>query len=85
MTSKINRLGILLYMLFFSWLSNANINNHRYVNITQYDIYEGLAGNKVTQIAQDEMGYMWFGTHSGLSRFDSQNFENLDLFDFEAT
>lgn len=54
----------------------ANINNDRFVNITRYDVFEGLAGNKVTQIGQDQDGFMWFGTHNGLSRFDSQTFVN---------
>jgi signal transduction histidine kinase/ligand-binding sensor domain-containing protein/CheY-like chemotaxis protein len=52
----------------------AALGNDRYVNITSYDVYDGLAGNKVTHIAQDEQGYIWFGTLNGLSRFDSQRF-----------
>lgn len=53
-------------------------NDHtRHVNATRYDNYSGLSGNKVTQIGQDSGGYMWFGTHSGLSRFNSQEFTNF--------
>ena len=66
-----------LWFLLLAFSTSAAINNDRYVNITQYDVYEGLAGNKVTQISQDDQGFMWFGTHSGLSRFDSQNFVNF--------
>jgi len=73
---SINFLKITLLLLLLLWLLEAPAQNDRFVNISQYDIYEGMAGNKVTQIGQDDAGYMWFGTHSGLSRFDSQNFQN---------
>lgn len=57
--------------------SSADINKYKFVNIEVFDKYEGLVGDKVTQIEQDHEGYMWFGTHSGLSRFDSQKFINF--------
>jgi len=31
---------------------------------------EGLSGSSVTAIAQDETGYLWFSTQSGLNRWD---------------
>ncbi len=61
----------------FVLTAGADISHDRYVNVTSYDVYEGLAGNKVTHIEQDHLGYMWFGTHSGLSQFDSQSFTNF--------
>lgn len=48
----------------------------KYLNAQRYDIYEGIAGNTVPRISQDQQGYMWFATSSGLSRFDSQQFVN---------
>ena len=66
-----------MWLLFSVSQSMADVTNQKYVNITRYDVYEGLAGNKVTHIEQDEAGYMWFATHSGLSRFDSQAFHNF--------
>ena len=38
---------------------------------------DGLAGNAVRTIYQDADGYMWFGTDSGVSRYDGENFVNL--------
>ncbi len=67
--------GCLLIMLVIDL--RAEVANQKYVNITRYDVYEGLAGNKVTHIEQDDAGYMWFATHSGLSRFDSKSFYSL--------
>ncbi len=77
----INPNYFLKLLLFISFcvqtsLVFSNPVNHKYINITTYDDYKGLAGNKVTQIDQDKNGYMWFGTHGGLSRFDSRNFVN---------
>ncbi len=68
--------GFSIHLLMVLWAINVSAKNDRYVNITQYDVYEGLAGNKVTQMGQDDTGYMLSGTHSGLTRFDSQSFKN---------
>lgn len=59
-------------------------NSHtQFVNVIHYDQYRGLLGEKVTQIGQDHLGYLWIATHQGLNRFDSQDFlhftqDNLD-------
>ena len=31
---------------------------------------EGLLHDNVTCIVQDSLGYMWFGSHRGLNRYD---------------
>ncbi|KAA3638173.1 MAG: response regulator [Proteobacteria bacterium] len=54
--------------------AGADNSNIQFINITHYDQYRGLLGEKVTQIDQDDSGYMWFATHHGLNRFDSQHF-----------
>ncbi len=70
-----------LFLLLVSLVNNHQLQaqpiHQKFINITTLDVYDGLAGNKVTQIEQDQAGYLWFGTHSGLSRFDSQNFFNF--------
>ncbi len=70
-----------LYLLCMTMLLGFDLqaepSHQKFINITTYDVYDGLAGNKVTQIEQDKTGYLWFGTHSGLSRFDSQDFVNF--------
>ncbi|WP_180236484.1 hybrid sensor histidine kinase/response regulator [Marinicella litoralis] len=73
---KMDIFKLICLMALVLHVLTAGAQNDQFVNITQYDVYEGLAGNKVTQISQDDAGYMWFGTHSGLTRFDSQNLHN---------
>jgi ligand-binding sensor domain-containing protein len=36
---------------------------------------DGLTPTKVTQIVQDDQGFMWFGNQYGLNRFDGYNFK----------
>ena len=41
-----------------------------------YSVKEGLAQSSVYAVEQDEKGYLWLGTASGLSRFDGKEFVN---------
>ena len=41
-----------------------------------YTTDDGMASNAITQLAQDDYGYIWIGTWNGLSRFDGYNFYN---------
>ena len=38
------------------------------------DVNNGLSSNEVTCIYKDRKGFMWFGSSSGLSRFDGYEF-----------
>lgn len=40
---------------------------------------DGLAGNIVYAIAQDEKGALWFGTDKGVSRYDGKSWKNLGV------
>ena len=39
------------------------------------DIQAGLSDNHVTAIFKDSRGYLWFGTWSGLNRYDGYSFK----------
>ena len=46
-----------------------------------YGVNDGLAQSQVTDICQDNLGNLWVGTRSGLSKFDSQSFKNFSVDD----
>jgi ligand-binding sensor domain-containing protein len=50
--------------------------NHLY-KFSHLDITNGLSDNHVNCIFKDEKGFMWFGTASGLSRYDGFKFKNF--------
>ncbi len=42
-----------------------------------YTVKDGLAGNLVYAIAQDEQGVLWFGTENGVTRYDGKAWRNF--------
>src|SRR5690606_10550536 len=43
--------------------------------VKYHGIEHGLSNNYVTAIFQDSHGFMWFGTQSGLNRYDGYQFK----------
>ena len=39
-------------------------------NFSKLDTYTGLSHNQVNAILKDQDGFLWFGTMSGLNRYD---------------
>src|SRR5215831_14677590 len=64
-------------MLAFSF-TTANAQEYSY---SHYDTKDGLAGSTVYCGAQDKDGFLWFGTETGLSRFDGTHFQNFTTAD----
>ncbi len=50
---------------------SAHENERRFIQISSEN---GLSHNHVKNIYQDHLGYMWFGTHNGLNRYDGHYF-----------
>lgn len=47
------------------------------IPFTYLDINQGLIHNQVNCIIKDNRGFLWFGTPSGLSRYDGQRYKNF--------
>jgi ligand-binding sensor domain-containing protein/two-component sensor histidine kinase len=47
----------------------------------RYDVKDGLAGSVVYCATEDKDGFLWFGTETGLSRFDGTHFKNFTTAD----
>ena len=45
------------------------------IRFTRLSTDQGLSQTKVSQIVQDDQGFMWFGTQYGLNRYDGYNFK----------
>ncbi|MDW7691419.1 two-component regulator propeller domain-containing protein [Flammeovirgaceae bacterium SG7u.111] len=63
------------YILFIFLLTSVRLfaqNNQ--VAFKHLDIEDGLSQNDVNAIFQDEKGFMWFGTHDGLNKYDGYDF-----------
>lgn len=45
----------------------------------RYDYNSGLSQVTITAITQDQLGYIWVGTQSGLNRFDGHDFVQFEV------
>lgn len=67
------RLKSLILFLLFAVFYNSYSQN---IKFAHYNDNNGLSHNSVRHIVQDAKGFMWFGTFSGLNRFDGYQFKN---------
>ena len=70
----------------FRFVSNSTqlktfCTNAQKFTYTHYSTEQGLAGSIVYCTAQDNEGFLWFGTETGLSRFDGTGFKNFTTAD----
>jgi Two component regulator propeller len=45
------------------------------IRFTRLSTEDGLSQTRVTQIVQDDQGFMWFGSQYGLNRYDGYKFK----------
>ncbi len=69
------------YLVIFLCLASANYSsaqnfNPQY-NFKQLNVQNGLVQNIVYYFLQDNRGYMWLGTHNGLTMFDGTSTSNF--------
>ncbi len=49
-----------------------------------FSTYEGLSGNQIRSIQEDENGNIWFGTGSGVSSYDGKGITNYTVKDYDS-
>lgn len=62
--------SLILTSVFVSFISISAISQGKWTN---YSIDNVLLSNKTTAILEDKMGNMWFGSLSGLNKYDGKN------------
>src|SRR3712207_6010137 len=68
------RLLFLLYILFSTWFC-VGFSAQNKVDFHRLSTHDGLSNSQVNCIFKDSRGYLWFGTQSGLNRFDGFRFK----------
>lgn len=69
-----------LVLCVFSFIETYAQN----IKFEHYNDDSGLSHNSVRHIVQDKHGFMWFGTFSGLNRFDGYQFKVYDSNDSDT-
>lgn len=64
--------ALLTYLLSFLAIAGYSQNPYAFKHL---NVENGLSQSSVLSIAQDARGYIWFGTRSGLNKYDSQSFK----------
>ena len=66
-------------IIFIAFIFYSSILTAQKLPFDNYNIYSGLPSNFVWDVQQDNKGYLWFATQSGVSRFDGYNFQNIGI------
>ena len=66
---------ILILGFFLLLTTNILRAQNTQFQFSHLDITDGLSHNQITSMLQDSRGFMWFGTLSGLNRYDGYKFK----------
>jgi PAS domain S-box-containing protein len=72
-----------VYLIFLAALTftSAQVARAERPAVRIYTTADGLAHNRISSIARDSRGFLWFCTADGLSRFDGSRFTNYNVED----
>ena len=76
-----NRIGTVykreIVTLLMMWLGLQALWSQPLCYVTRYNEADGVSSSHVTQLLQDEQGFMWFATWNGLCRYDGYEFQTF--------
>lgn len=67
---------ILYFLLFISAITDV-ISQKSIPEFRHITVNEGLPHTDATSVVQDQLGFMWFSTYSGLCRYDGNEIKNF--------
>jgi ligand-binding sensor domain-containing protein len=67
--------SLIFFLVFFAAV--ISFAQEEQYNFSRIDIENGLSHNQVNSILKDDIGFMWFGTMSGLNRYDGYKFKTF--------
>jgi signal transduction histidine kinase/ligand-binding sensor domain-containing protein len=62
------------YCILSVFVSKKSFSQNDTLYFRHFSTAQGLSHNDVTSIVQDSLGFMWYGTQSGLNKFDGYGF-----------
>lgn len=62
------------FTAFLAFVCGASYLFAQQVEVTRYDVAQGLPQSLVNHVVQDAEGFIWIGTGDGLARFDGHQF-----------
>jgi signal transduction histidine kinase/ligand-binding sensor domain-containing protein/DNA-binding response OmpR family regulator len=66
-----------IVILIFVFVSTCAFAQQDQIQFSRIDLSNGLSHNQVNAILKDSKGFLWFGTLSGLNRFDGYQFKTF--------
>ena len=58
----------------------AGVHGQSTLTVRSYTTDDGLSQRNITDMAQDDEGFLWFASFNGLDRFDGYTFENFKTY-----
>ena len=68
------RLALLLILMWTGW---HVVWSQPLCTVVKYDEADGVSSSHITQLLQDDHGFMWFSTWNGLCRYDGYEFRTF--------
>ncbi len=69
------RVKIYLFFILFAFIQHWSYAQNDQYKFSRLDISNGLSDNQVNCFFRDDKGFMWFGTTSGLNKYDGYSFK----------
>ena len=63
--------------LMMMWVGLHSVWSQPLCTVVRYNEADGVSSSHITQLLQDEQGFMWFATWNGLCRYDGYEFQTF--------